>query len=362
MSNPFEGKFKTFSGNLSAQNAQNRVANITQKSGAIFKDKPFTDEFSSVYKVAQVGATVAQVVTFLTTAALGVFALQHVIPLSFGIYIAVPLGLLFAFGIEKVKRSTLAIAAKHFLKYKEFGFVGVVALLTLLVSIGAALYGAKELPGIVYPKVGRVTDTKNVEALTNDLNRVQGDIDRTAGQLAQGKNWVAENRTLPRLQKERAALVERRTIAAKEAEQKADEGRQEAEAERVAKVEKMKMYSVGTAIFAELIFALCTIFIFYFLWRAFAEVNADESTEVEPGEQPKRQGIRYTATANLTTDENRLTKIVNDVPLQGKNRLCENCKTPYIYAHSKQMYCSEKCRVDAWENRTGAKLKHKKSV
>ena len=65
------------------------------------------------------------------------FALQHVIPLSWGSYVAVPLALFFAYGVERVKRSTIAIASKHLLKYKTFGFVG----------IAAALYGAKELPG-----------------------------------------------------------------------------------------------------------------------------------------------------------------------------------------------------------------------
>lgn len=368
MSNPFEGKFKAFTANLSAKNNAQHAKDVAAKSTEVFQDKPFSVEFKTVYRVALVGQSLTQVVTYTTTAALGVFALVHIIPLWWGIYIAVPIALLFAFGVEKVKRSTLAIASKHLLKYKTFGFVGIVAGLVMCVSIAAALYGAKELPGVVFPKVERVTDGKSVEAITSDLKRVQEDIDRTTGKLSKGANWVAENRTLPKLQAQRAALVEKRTEAAKEAEQRADTGKQEAEAERVANVEKMQVYSVGAAIVAEVVFLLCTLFVFYFLFRHYAEVN-EGSAPGEPGagagihqEQRTGQGMRYTTTANFTTDENRLTKVVDEAPGQMKNRVCEWCKTSYIYAHNKQKYCCEKCRVEAWESRTGAKLKHKKSV
>jgi len=60
------------------------------------------------------------------------FALQHVIPSGRGIYVAVPLALLFAYGVESLKRSTLAIASKHLIEVTGLlSFVGIVAALVI---------------------------------------------------------------------------------------------------------------------------------------------------------------------------------------------------------------------------------------
>lgn len=55
-------------------------------------------------------------------------------------------------------------------------------------------------------------------------------------------------------------------------------------------------------------------------------------------------------------NENRITKIVN---ITG---ICQNCSCTFTKNHKKQIYCSENCRVQAWQNRTGKTLrKNKKS-
>jgi hypothetical protein len=40
-----------------------------------------------------------------------------------------------------------------------------------------------------------------------------------------------------------------------------------------------------------------------------------------------------------------------------KLRVCEHCSEEYTYKHHKQKYCKDACRQDAWEIRTGKKLK-----
>ena len=382
--NPFEAKFRTFSENLTKKNADGNAQDIGAKSGEVFKDKPFSDEYHGVYKIAQWGQSFAQVVTFATTAALGVFALTHIVPTAWSIYIAVPLGGLFAFGVEKAKRATLAISSKHLLKYKQFGFIGFVALLTLLVSIGAALYGARELPGVVYPMPDREVDAGAAAALTADIDRVQADIDRIQGNLKGEKNWIAENRTLPKLQKERAALVERRDAATGAALGRGDALHAEALADRAAKVEKMQTYSIGAAIVAELIFLLCTIFIFYYLFRHFAETEAEAAESSEAATvgqsatvgatlaQPFSSNGHHATTGNGVPISNEVRRPIGfsyanrnaparteNVQTQnvGNQRLCEHCQNAYTYGHARQRYCTEVCRVAAWESRTGRTLK-----
>jgi hypothetical protein len=379
--NPFERKFKAFAQTLGAKNAQGHAEHVAATSTDTFRDKPFTEEFQGVYKISLWGQSLAQVVTYATTAGLGVFALQHIIIASWGIFVAVPLALLFAYGVERLKRSTLAIASKHLLKYKTFGFVGIVAALVMCVSIAAALYGAKELPGVFYPKPPRTVDAASVELLTADIAKVQTDIDRTTAALSSGKNWVAENRTLPRLQKERAALIEKRDAAQKDVAARGDTDHAEALADRETKVQKMQVYAVGAAIVAELIFLFCTGFVLYYLFRAFAEMEQEQETnDVPPTHQeapiyPKHNGT--TVAQNLRVDNSSATQTVRmdaSARADGKRvtqqspdfqtllpgqRLCEHCQTVYTYGHARQRFCAEKCRIENWQEKNGKEIRHR---
>ena len=43
----------------------------------------------------------------------------------------------------------------------------------------------------------------------------------------------------------------------------------------------------------------------------------------------------------------------------GKTKPCEHCGEPFAVTRSNKKYCSDKCRADAWEKRTGKTLKRK---
>ncbi len=382
--NPFERKFKAFARTLGTQNAQGYAEHIATASSDTFRDKPFTEEYRGVYQISLWGQWVAQTVTYATTAGLGVFALQHVIPLAWGIYVAVPLALLFAYGVERVKRTTLSIASKHLLKYKTFGFVGIVAVLVMCVSIAAALYGAKELPGVLYPKPARTADAANVEQLSQDIAKVQADIDRTNAALTNGKNWIAENRTLPRLQKERAALIEKRDAAQKDSDTRGDVAYAEALAEREGKVGKMRVYAVSAAIVAELIFLFSTGFILYYLFRAFVENEQErEPNDTPPMEIPSTPQTKLngsTVAQQLRVEVPKVTQSVRmetsaradgkratedngrTATLQPGQRICEHCQTVYTYGHARQRFCCEKCRIENWQEKNGKEIRHRINV
>lgn len=387
--NPFEAKFRKFTESLQKNYSGNHAEAISTKSGAIFKDKPFTEEYRTVYAVTGWGQILAQVVTFATTAGLGVFALQHIIPADWGLWVAAPLALLFAVGVEAIKRSTLAIAAKHLLKYKSFGFAGIVAALVMCVSIAAALFGAKELPGVFYPEPKRSTDPAAVAAISADLDRVQADIQRLQSGLSADRNWVAENRTLPKLQKERAALAARRDDAMKAAEGRADAAHLEAVAQRAAKVDRMQTYSVAAAIIAELVFLACTWFMLYYLWRAFAEMESEqEAAEVAvegaaavpigktaapitqappayngheiappPGATPitnERRPIGFFQSATNAT-------VTNATVTNHMNKECAHCGTPFTAKVDWQKFCRESCKLAYHEAKHGQPFEPGKS-
>jgi hypothetical protein len=219
--------------------------------------------------------------------------------------------------------------------------------------------------------------------LTSDIDRVQADIDRLQGNLRSGKNWIAENRTLPKLQTQRAELVEKREVATKDAAGRGEADHLEALADRQEKVDKMQVYAVGAAIVAELIFLLCTAFILYYLFRHYAEVNHDQGSDQDAPQAPGVQvevtpgilngkpvasnlradsnGVRYTIPAPFTrarTDDFRRGENPGSTIIVGDNRrTCEHCKTPYLYKHAKQKFCSDGCRIASWETQSGKKLK-----
>ena len=55
-----------------------------------------------------------------------------------------------------------------------------------------------------------------------------------------------------------------------------------------------------------------------------------------------------------------VTSVVNEVALKDGNRNCLHCGSVYEYKIINQKYCSEKCRVEAWQNKTGKTLASKK--
>lgn len=355
MANPFERKFREFSAGLTAETTADKTAETATQAQDVYKDKPFSLEYRPLFVVARVGRALAQVVTFTATAGIAAFVVLQVAPPgAIGYYIAVPVALLFALGVEQVKWRALAIGAKQVLKYRTLGVAGLVAVLGVSVSVFLAIVGARELPEIVHPAPIRpAADAAEVAALDASIERVQADIDR----LKNSPSWRVQNRTLPRLLRERAGLVEKRTEAAKVAQTAAGDVYSEAQAQRAATVNRMRVYCIAAAIAGELIFLLCGFFILYYLFRQYSEgagtagkvgtADADARSSLNGAPAP---GVRYTV--NLSSGE-RLTKIVNETG----NATCEHCGTMYLRNHKKQRFCSETCRVASWEQRTGATLK-----
>ena len=75
--------------------------------------------------------------------------------------------------------------------------------------------------------------------------------------------------------------------------------------------------------------------------------NGLNQTNVSPGSLPNVQ--RYTVNVKATENNQNNDKI----------RGCNHCNVMYSYKHWNSKYCSEKCRIKSWENRTGKTFKKK---
>lgn len=74
-----------------------------------------------------------------------------------------------------------------------------------------------------------------------------------------------------------------------------------------------------------------------------------------PFEKHHHRPIGFKIENNYPCKES-LRKSYNAHNPHGKERTCANCQSTYIYKHHKQKYCTEKCRIEAWEKRTGKSL------
>jgi hypothetical protein len=126
----------------------------------------------------------------------------------------------------------------------------------------------------------------------------------------------------------------------------------------------------------EVIFLLATIFGYYFEKRSSVECTDIGTIQTIDNDSEQVQKVGFSSIPNSTiapnntgqkigfsfgNSENRIANIVseNRVPSEG-NRICKHCNKSYTYKHHKQVYCSNECRNESWEQRTGKKLNFKK--
>ena len=99
----------------------------------------------------------------------------------------------------------------------------------------------------------------------------------------------------------------------------------------------------------------------YYLSSQLPQITPVESL-VQNGNGVLKNGANGTATLvkEKPIEKTLIRKSLNDEKVKEHQRICEHCKTAYIYRHHKQKYCCDKCRIMAWEQRTGKELKKKK--
>ena len=125
-----------------------------------------------------------------------------------------------------------------------------------------------------------------------------------------GKTWIAgsDKRLLHQKEMQLAAAIEAKNKAIAEAEAKEQSS--------------IQTYQYAFSGF-ELLFLICTLWTWYFRKRVAIEAEA-----------------RYIDTVNVNGE-------------RGKQKTCEHCGTTFTKKHWNARYCSDACRIAAWEKRTG---------
>lgn len=129
----------------------------------------------------------------------------------------------------------------------------------------------------------------------------------------------------------------------------------------------------------ELVFVLCTWFVYYFKKRTAIESKAGaEAVPTDSENESQVQKIGFSQVPNSTiapqvnkvgfsfgnntskNNDNGECNTVNVVMLNIDEKQCLHCGTKFNKKHWNAKYCGEECRISAWEKKTGKKFNKKK--
>jgi len=71
----------------------------------------------------------------------------------------------------------------------------------------------------------------------------------------------------------------------------------------------------------------------------------------------------FSVDASARADGKRVTQRKGDLQeLLPGQRICDHCQTVYTYGHARQRFCSEKCRIENWQDKNGKEIRHRINV
>lgn len=380
-SNPFDAVFEQVK--AAGETVQNdRKA---KEAFAVYSDKPFAVEYASIYTLSKGVALAAGLVSFASA----IFALQSVLFWVVGLYVSWAGAGVLCYAIEKLKTQVWEKVAKAHLKYKRFlaGGLGVLVGLHLL-SLGTSLYGAFLIPAQFQPEPIRTDSTtekahglvfEQVATIDKQISNLDAQIQAQTPLLVKpngakssstAKSLSALNTQKSELQKQKAGILEKVESVQKEYKEVSEKRAQTQNKE----VEFLQYLCVGVAALFELIFVLCTLFSYYYLFRVYVESNPEnrEQTLTENREQALTENREQILTENreqiLTEnrDKNKERKEQQNphiAPNPNANPakigfkwydsngglvlpVCVNCGIEFLPNHHKQKYCKVECKEE----------------
>ena len=342
--NPFNKQFETVK-----ENGQNEINNrTTQQANEIFKDKPFALEYKTAFIIAKCISFVANIVSLFSA----FFAIQFILSLLTGVYIAFFGSLAICGLLELLKNASWKVNIKNFLRYKKVN-IGLFLLIVLsLASIGTSLLGAYLIPNsFVSSPVKNNSDSLALADLTTintqiaNLDKLVLETSNKAIPNQQGKVSSTFKTMLASLTVQKDSLSSEKRAINKRLESIRAEQATDKENANKGEIENIKFLQICCVLVAlafEVIFILCTIFTFYYMFRVYVDTGEQPKTVqtiVNTGELPtqrngnERQTIGF-FNENRTTNENRIN--------------CKNCSKEFTKNHKKQIFCAEKCRISHW--------------
>ncbi len=342
MQNPFAGLFTTH-----IETAQ--LSKFADK----FTPKPYHQTHSKLYYTAKVAGYVCQ----LFTAAAAAIWIHTTAATLTGMAVALILTGIAVAAIEAAKRTTGEAAAIQFIMYGTMSPLVVVSIALIALSTTAAYYGADR--AIIVGsgeavKVNRDSTTAIHQATIDDANAT---IQQAKKAKWNGSITAQGLRIIEQAERRKAAAQERITVA----EQRADTIDDATAATHAQTTNKIGTTASAITIVCELCLLLCLFYANYYQHRSAIEAGITTTPPTVP------TTITPTPTQLPTVARIKAGRVVvagfNNNATAGKyestnststnGRTCENCNVPITVGSARRRFCSDPCRIAAWEKRTG---------
>lgn len=346
------------------------------------KPKPYWKQYRVLYLAVLGASFLFHILSACTAAALIYFFLFGLIG-SMAVSGILTLAALAA--LELTKRET---SSKFFHTRLQFGKMSgglLAAVLGLsIISTAASYFGAEK----TVHQFAKGPALVNADSTTQPLRAQIADIDRQMSDAKKmkwkGKITVQGQNALAALTSAKADLLAEQTRQQKRIDGNNDTALEEHKTTTNTNGQQFAAFTL----LSEILLILCLFYIQYYDFRSFAEyAHAHAETAPKPTEQPGKPNeqpakpaapnVRQDPAPAFSSNGNGLPKnerqpigfayANRDAPARTQNvdtqtvndhlRNCEHCGTAYIYGHRRQKFCTDQCRIDAWQDRTGRKLK-----
>lgn len=379
-SNPYDGLHKDF-------NNSRLFKRLKEK----HQPKPYWKSNRKMYLAVLGTSYLFNILSALTAAAL---VFMFVMGLTNSATISAVITAAALISLEYMKRETAGKLFHGWLQFKSAP-AGLIATVVLLsgISTTASYFGA-EATVMQFTRPVQLTDMSDqIAPLEGQIKEIDDQIKAAAQNTWQGKMTPRAQRTVDRLSASKAALTDELVRVRQRTDEMNDEATYEHEETTAMNASAFAFFTA----FSELALLLCLFYCQYYDFRSFAEyahvsavaarnspgisrsngqtgfrkmngeglgglnhyedsldmANSAQYANQHTDRQSNRPQIGFRYGNRSLVDSQKQVQEPKAAPVQIKNatglRRCACCNEEYVYGHSRQVYCSDVCRITSWK-------------
>lgn len=288
--NPFNKKFEAENNAAKTE----RLARAQRRALDLYGDKSFQEEYESIAFAASLISIFAGLISFATA----LFALQSILFYTVGYVLSWASAVLICGLFEALKTLIWRKTVKSKLRYKNAAPALIITLIFLhAFSLLSSGYGAYLIPTQLTPAPAKIDSTSTgaliAKADLSALENIDKQIENADKQISDltphiltpsGKKSAVTTKQISALQAQKDELLRQKADAKKvltSIRENAEKEKAAASASASKDIEFIQYICLGFALFFEVVYIFCALFIFYYDFRIFvdSEAGAHLSTE-----------------------------------------------------------------------------------
>ena len=336
------------------------------------RPKPYWQQWRRLYFAVLAVSFLIHALSAATAAALVFFFLQNLTGSNAAAGLMTAAGLA---ALEFTKRETGGKLFHGWLQFRSAPPGLIVSVFALAaISTAASYYGAEKTVTSWTPPPVTVNTDSAAAPIRAQIAALDEQIRQANQTTYKGTVTPRAQRTVERLSRAKEALLAEQVRTAERLDARNDATELQHHTTTTATAQGFALFTL----IAELALIACLFYLQYYDFRSFAEyAHATTGTSPTNSRQPEKHaaGLKVQTTIPTTPpgaeqynhqpgrigfiygnsgSNSGSTQNVTSANLQ---RECEHCKATYTHGHARQRYCCDLCRVEAWQSRTGKRVR-----